>query len=125
MSNGLKITFLVHAIVSFSFGVICYLTPGMWVTMANWTPFDPTMTQLYGAALLALSASSLLAYRASSWAEVRIVVQMEIVYTMLGALISLYAALITGAPAFIWVSVFVFVGFGVAWIVQYRRATTQ
>lgn len=122
MSTGLKTLFLVHAIIGFVLGAVLYLAPGTWAAMVNWTPFDPTLTQVYGAALLALGLSSVLAYRATRWEEVRIIVQMEIAYTVLGALISLYGALVTGAPAFIWVSVVLFAALAVAWITFYRQA---
>ena len=63
MSRGLKITFLIHAIVALLFGVVLYLQPGLWATMVKWTPFDGNMTRIYGAALLALAVSSWFGYR--------------------------------------------------------------
>ena len=98
MITSLKTTFLIHAIISLAFGIMAYLISGTWATTVNWMPFDPTTTRLYGTALIGIGVSSLLAFRVTRWEEVRIIVQMEIVYTVLGALISLYAALITGAP---------------------------
>jgi hypothetical protein len=83
MSRGLKITFLIHAIVALVFGVVLYLQPGLWATMTKWTPFDGTMTRIYGAALLALAVSSWFGYRAARWDEVRILVLMEIALTVL------------------------------------------
>ena len=64
MPQGLKITFLIHAIVVLVFGVVMYLIPGMWATLVNWVPFDPGMPWGYGAAMLALAISSWLGYRA-------------------------------------------------------------
>jgi hypothetical protein len=37
-------------------------------------------------------------------------------------LVGLYAALVTGAPAFNWLATAVFVSFAVAWILLYRQA---
>jgi hypothetical protein len=122
MSRGLKTTFLVHAIVTFAFGVVLYLIPDMWAALVNWVPYDPTVTRIYAATLLAICVSSWLGYRATRWDEVRIVVQMEIVLTVLSGIISLYSALFAGAPLFIWVTVVIFVGFAVAWIYFYRQA---
>ena len=122
MSRGLKTTFLVHAIVTLAFGVVLYLIPDTWATFVNWTPFDAVVTRIYAAALLAIGVSSWLGYRASRWDEVRIVVQMEVVLTVLGGLISLYSALFAGAPQFIWAPVVIFVGFAVAWIYFYWQA---
>ena len=125
MSRGLKITFLVHAFVGLVFGLVLSLVPATWATLANWIPFDATVTRLYGTVLLGLCVSSWLGYRATRWDEVRIVVQMEIVLTVLGGLIGLYSALFAGAPPFIWVSIVIYLGFAIAWIYFYRQATPE
>ena len=67
MSRGLKITFLIHAIVALVFGLLLYLQPGLWARMVNWAPFDPSLTRVYGAALSALAVSSWFGYRAARW----------------------------------------------------------
>ncbi len=119
MSKGLKITFLIHAIVALVFGVVLYLQPGLWATMVKWTPFDGNMTRIYGAALLALAVSSWFGYRAARWDEVRILVLMEIALTVLSTVGGLWGLLFRGAPVFAWVSVVIWVVFAVAWIYFY------
>jgi hypothetical protein len=121
MSRGLKTTFLVHAIVTLAFGVVLYLIPDTWAAFINWIPFDPVVTRIYAAALLAIGVSSWLGYRAARWDEVRIVVQTEMVLTVLSALIGLYLALFASAPLFIWVPIGIFVVFAMAWIYFYRQ----
>lgn len=61
---------LIHAIISLAFGITAYLIAGTWATAVNWTPLDPTMSRLYGTALLGIGVSSLLAYCATRWEEV-------------------------------------------------------
>lgn len=122
MSQGLKITFLIHAVVALVFGIAMYLIPGTWATLVNWVPFDSAMTRIYGAALLALTVSSWFGYRATRWEEVRIVIQMQIAFAVLSALGGLYEALFGGAPSFVWVAIAIFVVFAVAWIYFYRQA---
>jgi len=122
MSQGLKITFLIHAVVALVFGIAMYLIPGTWATLVNWVPFDSAMTRIYGAALLALAVSSWFGYRATRWEEVRIVMQMQIALPVLSALGGLYEALFAGAPSFVWVAIAIFVVFAVAWIYFYRQA---
>lgn len=124
MSSGLKTTFLIHTPLSLLFGIVFYLIPDMWADLVNWTPFDATMTRLMGASALAIGVMSWLAYKADSWEEVRIPVQFEIVFTVVGALISLYAYFISGAPLFIWLIIVIFVVFGALWIYFYRQATS-
>lgn len=124
MSNGLRTTFLIHTPVTLIFGIAFYLVPGIWANLVKWTPFDATMTQLMGAAVLAIGVSSWLAYKAESWKEVRITVQSEIVFTVAGSLIGLYAYFFAGAPLFIWVPIIVMVIFGALWIYFYRQAAS-
>ncbi len=125
MSRGLKITFLIHAIVALIFGIVMYLIPAMWATWVAWAPFDPAMTRIFGVALLALAVSSWFGYRADRWEEVRIVTQMEIAFTVLGLLGALYEVLFAAAPAFTWVPIIFFVVFAVAFIYFYRLETQE
>ena len=125
MSRGLKITFLIHAIVSLVFGAVLYLQPALWATMVKWAPFDGAMTRSLGAALLALAVSSWFGYRAARWDEVRILVLMEIALTVLSTVGGLWGLLFRGAPAFGWVSVVIWVVFAVAWIYFYVNRPAQ
>ena len=125
MSRGLKITFLIHAIVALIFGIGSFLKPGIWVTVANWTPFDPHMTRTYGATLVALAVSSWFGYRAARWEEVRILVQMEIALTVLSTVGGLWGLLFRSAPTFGWVGIVIWVAFAVAWNYFYFKRPAQ
>lgn len=125
MSNGLKITFLVHALVAVVFGIAMYLQPGPWAAMVNWSPRDDHMSRIYGAALLAFAVSSWLGYRATRWDEVRIVVQMEIALTALSILGGLWGFFLRGAPAFAGIAVLIWIAFAAAWIYFYRKHLAQ
>ena len=123
MSRGLKTTFLIHAIVALVFGIVLYVIPGTFLGLVGWKAFDGNMSRAFAAALLALAVSSWFGYRAARWEEVRIVVQMETVFTVLGAVAGLYGFFVKSAPAFIWVSIVIWAAFAAAWIYFYRRAT--
>ena len=125
MSKGLKITFLIHAIVALVFGIVLYLQPGLWARLVNWTPHDDHMTRIYGAVLLALAVSSWFGYRATRWDEVRILVLMEIALTALSTVGGLWGLLFRSAPAFAWVAVVIWVVFAVAWIYFYLKRPAQ
>jgi len=114
MSGGLKVLFLIDTMVSVVSGVVMYFVPGMWATAADWVPFDPAITRIYGAALLAIAVSSWLGYRAARWAEVRTVVLMEIAFTVLGTVGELYNVLFGGGPALAWAPAVMFVSFAIA-----------
>ena len=122
MSRGLKITFLIHAIVALVFGIVFYVIPGTFLDLVSWKAFDGNISRAFAAALLALAVGSWFGYRAASWQEVRIVVQMETVFTVLGAVAGLYGFFVKGAPAIIWVAIVIFVAFAAAWIYFYSRA---
>jgi len=118
MSQGLKTTFLVHAIISLIIGFGLFFIPAVYAGLVNWTPFDPGMTRAFGAALLAFSLSSWLGYKASNYDDVKIVVNTEILLTILGALGSLYEILVNKGPAFNWVSFALFLIFALLFILN-------
>ncbi len=121
MTQGLKITFLLHSICAFLFGIGLYFIPEITVGALNWTPVDPTMSRFVGAAMLAISFKSWLGYRASSWESVRIIVMFEIFYCILGTLAGLYSVIFASAPLFTWVSVAVWVIFFFPFLYFYRK----
>jgi hypothetical protein len=123
MSKGLKTTFLIHIIVTLVFGLPLLLAPGFYESVTNWEPIEPAIGRTLGAMLIALSVSSWMGYRATSWGEVRIVVVQEIAFTLLGTIASLYEALGPGAPALIWLNIAVLGIFCILWIYFYRDAT--
>lgn len=89
-SNVLRYTFLVHAIVGTVVGLGFLLVP---LTVADITSLpvqDDVANRAVGAAILGFAVSSWLGYVAQSWAAVKIVVQMEIAWTVLGTLVFLY-----------------------------------
>jgi lysophospholipase L1-like esterase len=125
MSKGLKITFLIHAIVTLVFGTVLYLRPVSWALLVNWTPFDSDMNRICGAALLALSVSSWFGYRAKQWEEVRVLVLMQITLSVLSIVGELWGLLFRNTPAFAWLAVVIWVAFAVAWIYFYLRQSAQ
>lgn len=121
ISTGLKTTFLVHLIVGGIFGLIYLLIPDVWGDFVGWPIQDPTVYRLLGAAILGYAASSWWAYQAGVWEKVKIVVQMEIVWTLLATLVMLWGLFFAGAPLFGWVTVVIMGGFAIAYIVFYLR----
>jgi hypothetical protein len=113
ISSGLKTTFLVHAIVGLLFGLAYLLIP---TTVGGWFGFaatDPAW-RLLGAAILAYALSSWWASRAVEWSKVEIVVQMEIVWTVLGALVTAWAVISGALPALGWLNALILAAFAVA-----------
>ncbi|MBN1814102.1 MAG: hypothetical protein JXA14_19850 [Anaerolineae bacterium] len=122
ISQGLKTTFLVHFVVGLIFGLIDLLIPELWGDLTNWPVQNPTMYRLVGAAILAFSASSILAYRETDWEKVILIVRTEIVWTALATLVFLVALIFGGAPAIAWLYALLMAGFCAAFSFFYRSA---
>jgi hypothetical protein len=121
ISSGLKTTFLVHAIVGLIFGLVYLLIPAQFGAAVGWSMADPMAFRLVGAAVLTFALSSWLAYRAQVWDRVDIVVVMEIVWTVLGTLVTLWALLSGAIPAIGWLNAVILAAFAVAFGYFYSR----
>jgi hypothetical protein len=121
ISSGLRTTFLVHFVVALIFGLIYLLIPGAWGTLINWPIQEPAVYRLLGAAMLGFGTSSWLAYRETAWDRVKIVILMEIVWTILGTLVMLWGLIFAGLPAFGWVNAVLLGAFAVAFSMFYFR----
>lgn len=108
MSTGLRTTFWIHALVAAVFGLGYLFAPAFVAGIFDIDPFDPFVTRLYGAAILGLGASSVLAALAKRWEQVAIIVETEVVFTLLSVAVCLYAIFFAGASAMIWVAVGLF-----------------
>ena len=121
ISSGLKITFLLHFIVALIFGVLMLFLPQVWGNLAGVWIVSHELYRLVGAAILAFGLSSLLAYRASQWESVRIVVLTEIFWTAMAAGITLYYLVRWYFPPLYWVTAILMAGFSVAFIYFYLK----
>ena len=114
ISQGLKTTFLVHFIAALLFGLSFLFMP---VLVGSWYGLnvqEPDTYRLLGAAMLGFAVSSWFAYRATDWESVRIVVVMELVWTILGTLVLLYALLFASFPALGWLNAVILGAFAIA-----------
>jgi hypothetical protein len=121
ISSGLKTTFLVHAIFGGISALIFLLIPDFVGELSSWPVKEPAMYRLAGAAVLGFATSSWLAYKEVAWEKVKIVVQMEIVWTILGTLVMLWGLIFAGLPATDWMNVVILGGFAVAFGYFYFR----
>jgi hypothetical protein len=140
ISNSLRVTFLVHMIVALVLGAALWLIPGRTITLMGWVPelvqlpqselsvpgqtfVDPVITRVLGAALLALGYASYLGWRASRRDQVSLLVQVEFVYCVLGAVAILAGMFTLGRPLPVigWVLAAILVAFAVVWGLALRR----
>jgi len=99
LSQGLKTTFLIHFIVGLLFGLGFLLIPKALGNLYGLNVQEPEIYRLLGGAMVGFAVSSWMSYKATGWESVRIVVVMEIFWTILGTLVMLYALLFAGFPA--------------------------
>jgi hypothetical protein len=122
IESGLKTTFLVHLIAGGLFGLTYLLIPEVFGNLVGWPVKDPFIYRLFGAALLSITSTSWFAYRATTWESVKIVLQMEIIWTILGTLVTVGGILMVGLPVMAWLNAAILAAFAVAFTYFYTKA---
>ncbi len=121
--SGLKALFVVHIVVGLVFGLLFLVIPEIWGNLIGWTAQDPVIFRFLGAAVLALTASSWFVLKEKLWENVKPIVQMEMVWAILGALVALYGFFVAGAPALgSWLYFIVLAGLAAAFSYFYFEA---
>lgn len=115
----LKLTFLIHFFIGILFGIIYMIFPDFFFTLIGWTYNDPVATRVLGAAMTGFAISSLLAWRETDWLKVKIIVQMEMVWLVLGTVMLFISAFIFFPPIFIWFIIALFLAFVIAFAYFY------
>lgn len=140
ISSFLRSTFMVHLIIGGILGIFMFTIPGRTLTVLGWVPetfqipdteitapgtafVDPALMRVLGAGLLALAFSSFLGWRASTWGQVSLIVQAELVYCLLGALSFVVRAVRyePSMPFIGYVMLILLAAFAAAWAWAYRQ----
>lgn len=111
---GLRTTFLVHALVAGLVGVQHLLVPRLWTDLAGITIAETVTWRVIGAALVAFAVSSWLAAGEASWARVRTLVVMEVVWSLVAAATITWGILFEGLAPLEWLNVATLAAFAVA-----------
>jgi len=115
MSKIAKAIFLIDAILCFIIGAFLLIIPGDTLTWVGWVPYDPLMTRLVGAALLALGWGAFRAWRATQYRDIAILVEVEFLFGVLGAIGLLRHLLQAYYPPIGWISFALLVVPALAW----------
>ena len=117
--RGLRVTFLVHVIVTSVFGLVFMLIPEVYAALTGLPVLDWAMSiaRMLGAAQIGLAVSSWLAYKQPLFERVKIVVQMEVVWSILGTFVATYGVVFGGFPFVFWTNVVIMAAFAVAFTV--------
>ncbi|MFX1287636.1 MAG: hypothetical protein ACFFFY_03620 [Promethearchaeota archaeon] len=116
ISKLLKLTFLIHFFVAVIFGLVLLVIVELYKDLVGWFYLDPITARVLGATFLGFAAASLLSWRETKWERVKIVVQMEIVWLMLGTAVHFFAAFVFQTPFIIWVQAGILIFFLVAFM---------
>jgi len=117
MSKWLRILFLIHAVVAVIGGLPLLLAPGRTLDLFGWTPVDPLLSRILGAALVALAWSSWRGWRGATQAQVALLIEVEAAFTVLTCIGLLRQMLGAHWPWYVWTLLGVFVVFAIAWVV--------
>jgi hypothetical protein len=117
MPKAMRTTFLIHALVCVVGGLLLLIIPGRTLLALGWAPIDPILGRVLGAALLALGWSSFRGWQATEWAQVRVVVELEAVFSALACVGLLRHLLFAHWPLTVWLLFAVFFLFALAWTV--------
>ncbi len=102
LSKISKYIFLLHFIVALIFGLIWFVVPEYWNTLTGW-PEEIASGRIVGMATIMVAIGCLLGYRATTWKQVEILVVMELVYNILGAIGMIWNAIaIPTLPVVVW-----------------------
>lgn len=121
MARWIKVLFLVHMVVAAVPGALLLIAPGRFLDWLGWAPVDPLLSRVLGAALLALAWSSFRGWRASGWSQVVVVIEMEVAFTLLGAIGLLRHLVIANYPWMVWTLLAILAAFAVAWVVAWLK----
>jgi len=116
MSKALKFTFLIHAVVALILGALLLIIPGRFLGWIGWAPVEPIINRVLGAALLALAWSSFRGWLATERAQVAILIEMEVAFTVLGCIGVLRHLLFAPYPLMVWIVFAILALFAIAWI---------
>ena len=115
ISKLLKITFLIHFFVAVIFGLVFTVIVEIYIDLINWPYPDPITGRVLGAVFLGFAVASLLSWRETKWESVKIVVQMEIAWLIIGTAVHFFAIFTEPLlPFIIWVQAAILIVFLVA-----------
>lgn len=122
ITAGLRYTFLVHGVMMTVFALVYLFVPVLWGNLTGCLSNQvPQVFRIFGAAILGLAMASFLAYRETSWNEVKIVAQTERILNILFAIVVLLGLLFWELPRIGWMYFVVMTGFAIAFNVFYPR----
>lgn len=126
--SGLRIVIWFHIVLGLILGLGYFLIPTTLLNLLTWPSMDTYFTRMIGAAVLGFVAAGWFALQANDWEKVKIYVQAEIVWTILGTLATIWGMLTESLPIIGWLNTIILAIFAVAFTyfyIQEERVPTQ
>ena len=120
ISSGLKTTFLVHSLVAFVLGLIYLVAPTQFGEAVGWPAAQPFDHRVIGAVFIAFGVASAQAYRQAVWESVKLLVQMQMTWTVLVSALMLWGLLAGDLPVLGWAYFVMVIGFALLFFSFYR-----
>lgn len=114
-SRGLRITLLVYAIYSILYGLLHVISPELMMAI------DPAIERVLGAAVLAFALGAWFAYSEKAWGKVKIMVVVQVIWTILYTITMAWGILVGGIPALAWAPTLIGAVFAVLLTTLYLR----
>ena len=102
MSKLLKVLFVIQAIFDVVIGALLFIIPGRFLGWLGWAPIEPLLFRLLGAALLAMAWTCVYGFQAKERSQVKILVQMQLIFCGLGAVGFLRHLIGYSYPLLVW-----------------------
>ena len=116
MSKLLNATFLIQGILDVVIGALLLIIPGRFLGWLGWAPIEPLLFRLLGAALLAMAWTCVYGFRSSQRSQVSILIQMQAIFCILGAVGFLRHLIGFNYPPMVWATLGGLAVMAVLWI---------
>ena len=114
LARGLRLTFLLNALIGGLVGIQHLLAPRVWTDLAGMQIAETVTWRVIGAALIAFAVSAWLAAREETYGRVRTLVVMQVTWTTVAALTITWGIVFEGLRPLEWLNVAILGAFALA-----------
>ena len=98
IAKHLKIVLLINAIIGLIFAFLYLAFSYLYLPFIQWPFYDPYYSWSFGGTLLVLSLFSLLAIKKTEWEQIKIIVELIIVWQLMILILNIISLILIPAP---------------------------
>ncbi|MFW9896005.1 MAG: hypothetical protein ACFFD7_09410 [Candidatus Thorarchaeota archaeon] len=121
----LKYTFLAQLIVYLVFGIFFTFFVQQYVDLFSWPNYDPTAGRFIGVMFLSFAFVEFLAFRETDWEKVEMFVLLNMLISILGAIVQMVGVFVDGTGFAGWFNFAILIIFFVAFLYFYTQQQRQ